>query len=289
MSQGELEGEFESDDGPYVCPGCFAVGEEDCESDCPDEQMRRALEARDDEPEELSDSDEELLEQGEHCGDIWEFVPQCQQVEPLQEAAAELALASKRVTRKLAVFAASLNAEERAVFERRFGTTPASPVPAARSCPPPDRLIQLRRVGRLHPAEAPLSMLQGILGSEQGARSCRWCRDLVLEADGFDHDFCEPDVPTERITRPEFGPAPRLANVRWQDEVYCAHCNRWHEVELVAPPLAAERNITTAETLLCPCGTSISVAYSWRRRAVVGLRFAPPERPNPRLGSEKLN
>lgn len=37
------------DTGPYVCPGCYAVGEERCALGCIDEQMRRDREEERDE------------------------------------------------------------------------------------------------------------------------------------------------------------------------------------------------------------------------------------------------
>ena len=33
-----------------------------------------------------------------------------------------------------------------------------------------------------------------------GARSCIWCRSLIV--DDFDHDFCEPDEITEKMLSP---------------------------------------------------------------------------------------
>lgn len=110
-----------------------------------------------------------------------------------------------------------------------------------------------------------------------GARSCRWCREEV--EDEFDHDFCEPRLLDEQLTHPELGGDLRAsAPLRYRENVRCACCESLVAVELVAPPGAVERGIASAVTVLCPFGTSISLAYSWRRRKVVGLRMSPPQR-----------
>jgi hypothetical protein len=112
-----------------------------------------------------------------------------------------------------------------------------------------------------------------------GARSCRWCRERVH--DEFDHDFCEGQVPDEQLTHPELGGEYRPTELRWKEDVTCACCDSKVAVELVAPPAAAERGMVTAATVPCSCGTHISVAYSWRRRRVVGLRMRPPTAASP--------
>jgi hypothetical protein len=109
-----------------------------------------------------------------------------------------------------------------------------------------------------------------------GARSCRWCRERV--EDEFDHDFCEPRGPDAEMTHPELGGEYRAIELRYQENVRCAGCESRVAVELVAPRAAAERGMSSAVTVLCPCGTSISLAYHWKRRKVVGLRMTPPRR-----------
>jgi len=52
--------EIEWEDAPTVCPGCHAVGEEDCAPGCIDEEIRRQSEFDDyDSCESESDCDEE--------------------------------------------------------------------------------------------------------------------------------------------------------------------------------------------------------------------------------------
>lgn len=107
-----------------------------------------------------------------------------------------------------------------------------------------------------------------------GARCCVGCRELVL--DDFEHDFCEPEEPTEKMARPEpegtsFQPfaEPRV----WKDELLCPGCSQWKPVELVAPRDAVLRHMISSTTFDCACGLTTTVSYSWRRGAVVGLRF----------------
>lgn len=120
-----------------------------------------------------------------------------------------------------------------------------------------------------------------------GARSCRWCREKI--EDEFDHDFCEPSLPDELATHPEFPPpelgstgGPRLGGqyrvteLTWKESIQCASCDTPVAFELVVPRAAAEGPTVSALTQSCRCGASISVAYSWRKRRVVGLRMKQP-------------
>jgi hypothetical protein len=103
---------------------------------------------------------------------------------------------------------------------------------------------------------------------ELGERCCIWCREPV--ADDMDHDFCEPDVPTEKMPRP----VDCLQDVplAWSDRLLCPNCNGWMPIELVAPPNAVEHRLLTAGTVSC-CNVQATVTYSWSRRAVVALRY----------------
>jgi hypothetical protein len=94
--------------------------------------------------------------------------------------------------------------------------------------------------------------------------------------DDFDHDFCEPRLPDELATHPELGGELRRTELCWKESIQCASCESLVPVELVAP-LAAEAGPTvSALTTECSCGTTISVAYSWQKRRVVGLRMKRP-------------
>lgn len=119
---------------------------------------------------------------------------------------------------------------------------------------------------------------------ESGERSCIWCRELVI--DDFDHDFCEPDEPTEKMPRPVWHrgaapepapppprPEPEAAPLVWRDHLVCPDCKRWTPVELEAPERAVERHMLTATSVTC-CAVTATVTYSWSRRAVVALRYS---------------
>lgn len=128
-------------------------------------------------------------------------------------------------------------------------------------------------------------------GDFPGARCCAWCRELVL--DDFDHDFCEPEEPTEKMPRMEdigrvlreephrlrvHGPGspPRPPSTQprvWRDALICPSCEHENPVELTAPPHAGVLNAVTSTTLTCPCGLTASLCYSWTRGAIVALRF----------------
>lgn len=52
MTTDDLDPSEDYDPGPFVCPGCYAVGDERCAPDCPDSAIARAREEaywRDDE------------------------------------------------------------------------------------------------------------------------------------------------------------------------------------------------------------------------------------------------
>ncbi len=58
--------------------------------------------------------------------------------------------------------------------------------------------------------------------------------------------------------------------------ITCACCDTPLAFELSAPVEALVANLATAQTRACPCGASLSVAFSWRQRRVVALRRKPP-------------
>ncbi len=102
------EDELAWENAPYVCPGCYAVGEEDCAPDCVDAALEAERQGRYDhyenDPFDHSPYDDD---------DEDESVPESQRTPPLQEAAAELALAQKRLERSMARLVDALTPIER--------------------------------------------------------------------------------------------------------------------------------------------------------------------------------
>lgn len=93
-----------------------------------------------------------------------------------------------------------------------------------------------------------------------------------------DMTFTAVHPPTHReVAELLFSPRP------WSDEVLCAGCNEWHALSIVAPPEAVQKDLMSSASVTCACGITISVAYSWRRGAVVGLRY---QRPGEALGEQ---
>lgn len=76
---------------------------------------------------------------------------------------------------------------------------------------------------------------------------------------------------------PELEPPP-AAPLCWKESVHCASCDTPVPFELVAPAEVPGVATVTAQTRVCPCGTTLSVAYHWRKRRVVAIRMQRPRR-----------
>lgn len=285
--------ESDPEDDPIVCPGCYAVGEQPCLPGCIDDEMRRALEDYDQEHDFESDqeSDPEDAQEVDENGEVWfgdkfdvtelpppfphrptgagddeddEPVPESQRVDALQERAAELSLAERRLDARLERFERSLTSAERALLRRRRLEGNVHVIGQG--------TVTSQRTGQVTTVHDAWAAAFANVPNEdprwsEGDRCCRWCHFRIR--DDSEHDFCEPDELTE----------PHEAC--WSDELLCATCNRWHSLTLIAPPNAAARRLVSAASAICGCGLTLTVAYSWAKRAVVGLRYETPLAPVP--------
>ena len=159
------------DEAPYVCPGCHAVGGERCAGDCPDAAIERK-----DEWQRMYgdsgysyDSDDVLREVDE----LFDYPD----TEPAPDDGGD------DVVQAIAILEAALD---------RSSLVQTEPLP-----------LLLRSEASVGGLLAHIDVMDAALlasSGHPGARSCVWCRELVV--DDFDHDFCEPEAPTEVMRRP---------------------------------------------------------------------------------------
>lgn len=201
--------------------------------------------------------------------------------DPLAAYAEELDQAEEAVDHSVSRMVEKLTPSELATLNRQLAALDAEPCRELESGSPepseamgwgPDDGSAEEMMERAE-LEAELEAALARDESSDGARSCRWCQELIEEAGDEAHEFCEPDETTERLVAADLD----AVSLRWSDQVLCANCKRWHFVELVAPPLAIDHNMLTSTTIACPCSARVTLAYSWRRRAVVGLRYEKPD------------
>lgn len=198
-----------------ICPYCFSDPETPCDEGCPGEGS-------------------DALDNATVPLDRLPVHANCARVDPLQEAAAELTWAERRLDDRLQRLRAHLTPEEDerlspsvdgrrrrlalvSAFRRSASTGRPSrhlalvatiprtvdapnrrtaPAPLHRPGGPP----RLRLVGppMLRPSEP--RGARAARAAPSGERSCRWCHGRM--DDGSDHDFCEPEEPTRKMERP---------------------------------------------------------------------------------------
>ena len=237
------EGDME--DAPFVCPGCYAIGGEPCAPDCVDAAIEREREYDSDEYDRrypYEDEDDEP-------------VPESQRQEPLQEAAAELALCQKRLERSVARLVDALTPNERQRAGLEHLTVPER-----------DPLVAIARRNLATITNmAAWVMAQPIA---EGGYSCRWCRELVETPDDeATHDFCEPPGPHFDVILAMFPlvvlPTEQL---RAEDEVLCSACRTLHEIAFNRALSSVTHSVSRVR---CPCGYDIDAVYGWNRGQVV--------------------
>lgn len=91
--------------------------------------------------------------------------------------------------------------------------------------------------------------------------------------------FCTAHGDDDGAEWPPVAPVPGARGLpepprrSWSDTMYCPTCQRAHTMSLLEPSQASARNIVSSISAACPCGLLLTVAYSWRRQAVVGVKF----------------
>jgi hypothetical protein len=268
----EPDNEGDWDEAPFVCPGCYAVGEEECAADCVDAAIEAERTERSDHDRFYEDDDEEP-------------VPESQRTPPLQEAAAELALCQRRLERSVHRLVDALTPVERqglVLVDARGPSRGPSPAELVFE-PPPDSLPRLERPrivdrnpgGRLARERALRVAWFDAQPIAEGGYSCRWCRELVeTEQDERDHDFCEPRGPYVPVPADYFEQIDRehpSAAEEWRDELCCPACRSCHRVTLRRErfELTGSLRALGATTVQCSCGYNIYICYSWERMCLV--------------------
>lgn len=231
----------DGDSMPYVCPSCFAVGDEPCGSGCAEQARLDRQEL----------SDERYDSSYDHIGALIDS-----ELEPYDDAEGDGG--DDDTLNAVALLESALDRHEPEESGLDW-SGPAQPAP-----PEPEDWWEVSATELL----AQIDAIEGELLLGDGDDEPEEPTEVMARPS-----------PVVRLADPETAwLEPQDVRLEHQDSVLCA-CQRWLPFHIIAPPRAIERGLVSPATLTCACGTTIGLVYGWRQGAVISVRLSREKAP----------